>query len=73
MACPTDHLRPGYYVAILAATILIIATNAGIIGVSRLTYSMGQHRQLPEAISRIHPRFNTPYVAILLYSSIAIR
>ena len=49
----TDGL--GYYVAILAATILIIATNAGIIGVSRLTYSMGQHRQLPEAIRRSAP------------------
>jgi basic amino acid/polyamine antiporter, APA family len=61
-----------YYVAILAATILIIATNAGIIGVSRLTYSMGQHRQLPEAIRRVHPRFNTPYVAIILYSALAI-
>jgi basic amino acid/polyamine antiporter, APA family len=62
----------GFYVAILAATILIIATNAGIIGVSRLTYSMGQHRQLPEGIRRVHPRFNTPYVSILLYSLIAI-
>src|SRR6476646_918295 len=62
----------GYYVAILAATILIIATNAGIIGVSRLTYSMGQHRQLPEAIRRVHPTYNTPYVAIILYSLIAI-
>jgi APA family basic amino acid/polyamine antiporter len=66
----TDGLA--YYVAILAATILIIATNAGIIGVSRLTYSMGQHRQLPEAIRRVHPRFNTPYVAICLYSFAAI-
>jgi len=62
----------GYYVAILAATILIIATNAGIIGVSRLTYSMGQHRQLPEALRHVHPKFNTPYVAIVLYSVIAI-
>jgi basic amino acid/polyamine antiporter, APA family len=62
----------GYYVALLAATILIIATNAGIIGVSRLTYSMGQHRQLPELLRRVHPRFNTPYVAILLFSVIAI-
>jgi APA family basic amino acid/polyamine antiporter len=62
----------GYYVAILAATILIIATNAGIIGVSRLTYSMGQHRQLPELLRRIHPRYSTPYVAILVYSVIAI-
>ena len=61
-----------FYVAILAATILIIATNAGIIGVSRLTYSMGQHRQLPEAIRRVHPKYNTPYVAIILYSLIAI-
>jgi APA family basic amino acid/polyamine antiporter len=61
-----------YYVAILAATILIIATNAGIIGVSRLTYSMGQHRQLPEAIRHVHPRFNTPYIAIILYSAIAV-
>ena len=58
--------------AILAATILIIATNAGIIGVSRLTYSMGQHRQLPEVIRRVHPKYNTPYVAIILYSLIAI-
>jgi APA family basic amino acid/polyamine antiporter len=61
-----------YYVAILAATILIIATNAGIIGVSRLTYSMGQHRQLPEVIRRTHPRYNTPYIAIILYSAIAV-
>ena len=61
-----------FYVAILAATILIIATNAGIIGVSRLTYSMGQHRQLPEAIRRVHPKYNTPYVAILIYSVIAV-
>jgi basic amino acid/polyamine antiporter, APA family len=62
----------GYYVAILAGTILIIATNAGIIGVSRLTYSMGQHRQLPEALRRVHPRFSTPYIAIALYSVVAI-
>jgi basic amino acid/polyamine antiporter, APA family len=62
----------GFYVAILAATILIIATNAGIIGVSRLTYSMGQHRQLPEIIRRIHPKYDTPYVAIVVYSVIAV-
>ena len=37
-----------YYVGVLAATILLIASNAGIIGVSRLTYSMGQHQQLPD-------------------------
>ena len=53
------------YVGILAATILFIATNAGLIGVSRLTYSMGQYRQLPELLRVLHPKFRTPYVAIV--------
>src|SRR3954469_21163698 len=59
------------YVGILAATILFIATNAGLIGVSRLTYSMGQHRQLPEGLRQLHPRFRTPYIAITTFSLVA--
>ena len=66
----TDLLR--YYVGVLAAVILLIATNAGLIGVSRLTFSMGHYRQLPERLRQIHPRFRTPYVAILVFSGIAI-
>ncbi len=59
------------YVGILASTILFIATNAGLIGVSRLTYSMGQHRQLPEGLRRLHPTYRTPYIAILVFAAIA--
>jgi APA family basic amino acid/polyamine antiporter len=59
------------YVGLLASTILILATNAGLIGVSRLTYSMGQYRQLPDKLRSLHPKFRTPYVAILLFGAIA--
>ncbi|MGH2907097.1 MAG: universal stress protein [Solirubrobacterales bacterium] len=59
------------YVGILAATILFIATNAGIIGVSRLTYSMGQHRQVPSVLRTLHPKFKTPYVAIIVFGAIS--
>ena len=59
------------YVGILAATILFIATNAGLIGVSRLTYSMGQYRQLPEGLRTLHPRYRTPYVAIAIFGFVA--
>jgi basic amino acid/polyamine antiporter, APA family len=59
------------YVGILASTILFIAANAGILGVSRLSYSMGQHRQLPELLRALHPRFRTPYVAIAVFSAVA--
>jgi basic amino acid/polyamine antiporter, APA family len=66
----TEALR--FYVGILAAVILLIATNAGLIGVSRLTYSMGQHRQLPEGLRQVHPRYRTPYIAILVFSAVAM-
>jgi APA family basic amino acid/polyamine antiporter len=59
------------YVGLLASTILLVATNAGLIGLSRLSYSMGQYRQLPEAVRQLHPRFGTPYVAILLFGGVA--
>jgi APA family basic amino acid/polyamine antiporter len=59
------------YVGILAATILFIAANAGIIGASRLVYSMGLHRQVPDRLSRLHPRFSTPWIGILMFGGIA--
>jgi basic amino acid/polyamine antiporter, APA family len=60
------------YVGVLAAVILLIATNAALIGVSRLTFSMGQYRQLPERVRQIHPRFKTPYIAIIAFSGVAM-
>ena len=59
------------YVGLLAATILFIATNAGIIGVSRLVYSMGLHRQLPDRLRELHPRYGTPWIGILVFGTIA--
>jgi len=59
------------YVGILAATILFIATNAGVIGASRITYSMATYRQIPEIFRRLHPRFKTPWLSIVLFAGIA--
>src|ERR671931_1091123 len=56
------------YVGILAGTILFIATNAGIIGASRITYSMATYRQLPEVFRRLHPKFKTPWLSLLVFA-----
>jgi basic amino acid/polyamine antiporter, APA family len=61
-----------YYIGALAATILIIATNAGLIGISRLSWSLAEHRQLPSLFSRLHPRYRTPWFTIVFFSVIAI-
>jgi APA family basic amino acid/polyamine antiporter len=59
-------------IAVLAATILLIATNAGLIGISRLAFSLGSNGLVPPALSRVHSRFKTPYIAIIVFSLIAI-
>jgi len=71
---PSEMLRNLFapLVAVLAASILLTATNAGLLGISRLTYNLSFHNQFPSTLSRIHPRFRTPYIAIILFCAIAI-
>ena len=65
-----DILKP--LIALLAGTILLIATNAGLIGISRLAFSLGAHKLQPSILSRVHHRFKTPYISIILFSMIAL-
>jgi APA family basic amino acid/polyamine antiporter len=58
------------YVGVLAATILFIATNAGVIGASRITYAMASYRQLPEVFRRLHPRFKTPWLSLVVFAGL---
>jgi APA family basic amino acid/polyamine antiporter len=66
----SDVLKP--LIAVLAGSILLIATNAGLIGISRLAFSLGTHKLQPAALSKVHSRFKTPYIAIILFSLVAI-
>src|SRR5439155_17746969 len=59
------------YVGILAATILFIATNAGVIGASRITYSMASYRQLPAIFRRLHPKLKTPWLSLVVFAGVA--
>jgi APA family basic amino acid/polyamine antiporter len=58
------------YVGVLAATILLIATNAGVIGASRITYAMATYRQLPGIFRRVHPKFKTPWISLVFFAGI---
>ena len=61
-----------YYVGLLATTILFIATNAGLIGISRLSWSLSEHRQLPSIFSRLHSTYRTPWFTIVFFSGFAV-
>src|SRR5579872_1035081 len=57
----------GIWVGILAFTILVIATNAGLIGISRLSYSLAGVDLLPSKFATLHPKFRTPYFSIIVF------
>jgi APA family basic amino acid/polyamine antiporter len=58
------------YVGILAATILFIGTNAGVIGASRITYAMAHYRQLPQVFRRVHTKFRTPWISLIFFAGL---
>ncbi len=61
----------GHIAAVLGATIVLISANTGVMGSSRLTYSMGEFRLLPMGFHKVHPKYHTPVYAVIFFSSIA--
>ncbi len=57
--------------AILAATIVLISANTGVMGSSRLAYSMAELGLISNWLSHVHPKFRTPVRSILFFSGVA--
>ncbi|MEN9654424.1 MAG: hypothetical protein RL235_536 [Chlamydiota bacterium] len=57
---------------LIAALLLLVAANAGLLGCSRLTFSMGRYYQLPNFFYRLHAKFRTPHVSLTVFSLAAI-
>ena len=62
----------GPHAAILGAVILLISANTGVMGASRLVYSMSQLSLLTPWFREVHPRYRTPARAILIFSGIGL-
>lgn len=62
----------GGWVGLLAAIILFVASNAGLIGASRLSFNMGENYQLPRFVYKLHRKYKTPYVSLAIFAVLAI-
>lgn len=61
----------------VVAALLVAVGNAGgvgstVAGVARVPFIVGVDRYLPEAFGKIHPRWRTPYIAILIQALISM-
>lgn len=57
-------------VALTGFLLCLVSTNTGVIGASRVVFSMGRFRMMPPWFYKVHPRFKTPYRTILVFGSI---
>lgn len=55
-----------YAIATVSALALIAMANAGLMASSRYPFALSRNHQLPAFLHRIHPKFSTPSVSILL-------
>lgn len=67
------YIGPFFYiwVSIIAALTCYVSTNTGIIGVSRVSFSMGRLGLLPRSFGKVSARFKTPYITITTFTLIA--
>jgi APA family basic amino acid/polyamine antiporter len=57
-------------VAFVAFSISMVSTNTGVIGVSRVVYSMSRFRLIPRFLSKLHKKRATPYISIIIFGLI---
>jgi len=60
------------YVPVLGAVLLLISSNSGVFGSSRIAYAMSTANLLPALFQRVHARYRTPVISIVFFSSIAV-
>ena len=59
------------WVGVMGTLVCYISTNTGVIGVSRVTFSMSRLGLMPKTFAKISSRFRTPYLTIALFSTVA--
>ncbi|MGB8693886.1 MAG: APC family permease [Steroidobacteraceae bacterium] len=66
---------PWAAITIAWAYVLVVGLSNALpmqVGVARVLYAMGRDRQLPHALARIHPRYHTPYVSMIVTAIISL-
>jgi APA family basic amino acid/polyamine antiporter len=68
---PYVGFMAGPIAAVLAATIVLISANTGVMGCSRLAYSMSEMGLIGKWLSQLHHKYHTPVRAIVVFAGVA--
>ncbi len=68
-------IGPWAAIVIAWAYVLVVGLSNALpmqVGVARVLFAMGRDRQLPQVLARIHPRYHTPYVGMIVTAIISL-
>jgi len=68
---PYFGIIAGLYVPILGAILLLISSNSGVFGASRIAYAMSKSQILPSVFERVQAKYRTPAVSIITFCGLA--
>jgi amino acid transporter len=68
----TSSAIGGAIISIGGLIAIIGSLNAVILGAARISYSMSKDDLLPKVFSKIHPKYGTPYMAMLIQTVLAV-
>jgi basic amino acid/polyamine antiporter, APA family len=71
LALPNGQLLAAL-ASFLGISVLLVASNAGIVGASRITYAMSQDGAIPKIFGRLSKKQSTPYISIIIFSSVSV-
>jgi APA family basic amino acid/polyamine antiporter len=69
---PYIGLVAGPLTALLGATILLTSSNSGVMGASRLVFSMSHFKLVSKWFNKVQPKFRTPINSILGFGFVSI-
>ncbi|MEW6329087.1 MAG: universal stress protein [Candidatus Micrarchaeota archaeon] len=59
-------------IAFAGFMICLVSSNTGVIGVSRVVYSMSKSELISRRLRWLHPKFQTPWLSIIIFSTLAL-
>jgi APA family basic amino acid/polyamine antiporter len=71
MAAAAQGVFGGWGAALISVGVLVSCygyLSANILGFPRILFAMAEHGDMPVVMARVHPRFRTPHIAIVIFA-----
>lgn len=60
------------WASLMGFVLILVSTNTGVIGSSRVTFSMARYKIMPSWFNKVHPKYRVPYRTVIVFTLASI-